>query len=83
VGTLTPRQLDIVRLVAKALTNKQIALALEISEQTVKNHLMAAYRRMQVSGRFSIVVAALQQGLLSEADLEAPHVDPGVHWGQP
>lgn len=41
---LTPRQLDVLRLAAKGMTNKLIGLRLGIAEQTVKNHCWAIYQ---------------------------------------
>lgn len=55
--TLTPRQLDCVRLVALGLPNKRIAAALGIGESSVKNHLTAAYARLGVDCRTSAAVA--------------------------
>jgi DNA-binding NarL/FixJ family response regulator len=48
---LTPREREIMKLIAEGLSNHQIAAHLVISPKTVKNHIRAAYHRMGVSGR--------------------------------
>jgi DNA-binding NarL/FixJ family response regulator len=45
----TPRQIEILRLRAMGRTIRQVAIELDVAEQTVKNHLADAYRKMQVS----------------------------------
>jgi DNA-binding NarL/FixJ family response regulator len=62
---LSPRQLDIIRLVAKGMSNEEIARALEISQQTVKNHMTAAMRSLGVRRRGQAVVAATKAGWVS------------------
>ena len=52
---LTEREIDVLRLAAQGLTNKQIALALKISEHTVKFHISAIYTRLAVSNRAEAV----------------------------
>ncbi|OLV15694.1 response regulator [Deinococcus marmoris] len=56
---LSPRELDTLRLLAKGLSNKQIARDLEISESTVKNHVKSLLSKMQVRNRTE---AALNAG---------------------
>lgn len=48
---LTARESEVLRLLAQGLTNKQIALALQISENTVKFHVSAVYAKLGVSNR--------------------------------
>lgn len=55
---LSPRELEVLRLVAKGLANKQIARSLEISERTVKVHLGNVFRRIGVSDRTSAALWA-------------------------
>ncbi|HKS13523.1 MAG TPA: LuxR C-terminal-related transcriptional regulator [Pseudomonas sp.] len=52
---LTPRELEIVRLLARGLTNKQIAAALAISDFTVRDHLTRVFRKAQVSSRLELI----------------------------
>ena len=52
---LTPREDEILTLVRKGYANKEIAVQLEISKNTVANHLQSIYRKMQTQGRWAIV----------------------------
>jgi DNA-binding CsgD family transcriptional regulator len=56
---LTPRQHDLLGLVAAGHTNTQIARRLGVSESTVRTHLENIYRRLQVSSRAAAVIRAL------------------------
>jgi DNA-binding NarL/FixJ family response regulator len=64
VSTLTPREREIVRLVAEGLRNREIASRLSISEGTVKIHLHNVYDKLGVDGRLELVLAAQQKGLV-------------------
>jgi DNA-binding NarL/FixJ family response regulator len=64
-GPVSPRQLEILRLVARGMSNDEIASALEISRQTVKNHLTAAMRTLGAKRRGQAVASALRGGWLS------------------
>jgi DNA-binding NarL/FixJ family response regulator len=55
---LSPRELDVLRLVAKGLANKQVGRALGISERTVKVHLGNVFRRIGVQDRTSAALWA-------------------------
>jgi DNA-binding CsgD family transcriptional regulator len=57
---LTPRQRDVLVLVAQGVSNQQIALELGISRRTVENHLYAAYRRLGVTNRTAAAALARQ-----------------------
>jgi DNA-binding NarL/FixJ family response regulator len=61
---LTPRELEIVRMVAQGLRNKVIAERLTISEGTVKVHLHNIYEKLGVDGRLELVLCAQQQRLI-------------------
>lgn len=61
---LSPRERQIVGLVADGLENKQIARALGISETTVKTHLRNAFDRLGVASRSEAVAAAMRLGLI-------------------
>jgi DNA-binding NarL/FixJ family response regulator len=50
-GDLTPRELEVLRLVSTGLANKQIARRMDISERTVKAHLTSVFQRIGVSDR--------------------------------
>jgi DNA-binding NarL/FixJ family response regulator len=62
---LTPRESEIVNMVASGLRNKEIASRLTISEGTVKIHLHSIYEKLQVSGRLELSVYARDNGLLA------------------
>ena len=51
IGRLTPRELDILRLLREGLPNKVIASRLDVSEVTVKSHLGNVFRKLNVSNR--------------------------------
>ena len=63
-GVLTPREMEIVRLVASGLHNKEIAGKLLISEGTVKIHLHHIYEKLHVDGRLELTLYAQDKGLL-------------------
>ena len=60
---LTARELEIVRMVATGLRNKQIGEALSISEGTVKIHLHSIYAKLGVSGRVELMIYAREHAL--------------------
>ena len=68
---LTPRQLEIIRLVRRGLSNSEIAGALGISEDGVKAHLSRLYLRFGASNRVALVTAVDDRGdgLLSAKNL--------------
>ena len=68
---LTPRQREILRLVADDLTNEEIAAHLGLSVQTVKNALREACRRLGVRGRAGAVARAYRLGILTLPDTPA------------
>jgi DNA-binding NarL/FixJ family response regulator len=62
--TLTPREIEIVRMVAQGLRNRVIAERLSISEGTVKVHLHNIYEKLGVDGRLELVLCAQQKRLV-------------------
>ncbi|NQT31406.1 MAG: response regulator transcription factor [Deltaproteobacteria bacterium] len=65
VSPVTPREQEILNYMAKGYLNKQIALALEISEQTVKNHVTSILRKLNANARTQAVVEAIKHGLVT------------------
>jgi two-component system, NarL family, response regulator len=65
---LTSRELQILELLAQGSTNKEIATALQISDNTVRNHVNNIMDKLQVSDRTLAVVTAMRCGVLSEND---------------
>jgi two-component system, NarL family, response regulator YdfI len=64
VEALTPRESEVLELVAQGLANKQIARQLDISEHTVKFHISAIYRKLGVTNRTEAVRAGMRLGLV-------------------
>lgn len=62
-SALTTREQEVLRLLASGGTNKEIAKALLISENTVKTHLSNIFLKLQVTRRLQAVLCALRQGL--------------------
>lgn len=65
---LSPRELDVLRLVAAGKSNPQIARELFIGEATVKTHLLHAFEKLGVSDRTQAVLRALDLGLIERRD---------------
>jgi DNA-binding NarL/FixJ family response regulator len=63
---LTRREEDIVKLVLEGKTNREIALALGLSEHTVKNHLFRLFMKVGVSSRSELMAYSLQQTPISD-----------------
>lgn len=61
--TLTERETEILRHVAKGLTAKQIASRLSLSHRTVENHVQATFRKLQVGNRVELARYAIEHGL--------------------
>ncbi len=64
VEAVTRRELDVLQSIARGLSNKQIALALGISEHTVKFHLSSLYAKLGATNRTEAVRIGTQQGLI-------------------
>ena len=63
--TLTAREVQVLGYVADGNSNKQIAYILQISEQTVKNHVSAILRRLNANDRAHAVALAIGNGWIS------------------
>ncbi len=63
--TLTPRELDVLRLLARGLPNKQIATQLAVNERTVKYHVSAILAKLDVTNRTEAVTVAASRGLIA------------------
>ena len=62
---MTDRQLQILALVARGLTNRQVGEELGISEWTVRNHMRAVLRKLQSRDRTQAVVIAISAGWIA------------------
>jgi DNA-binding NarL/FixJ family response regulator len=64
VGDLSPRERDVLALVAKGATNREIATAVELSPHTVKEHLSSLYRKLGARNRTDALQRAQHRGLI-------------------
>lgn len=62
---LTPRELDVLRAVARGLSNGEVGRELFIGEATVKTHLLRIFSKLEVTDRTAAVTAAYRVGLIS------------------
>ena len=65
---LSPRETEILRSVTSGLSNKEIAVELGISQQTVKNHMTSILRKLNVEDRTQAAVAAIRHGWVQIKD---------------
>lgn len=65
---LTTRELDVLKLVARGLTNRDIGVRLFISEHTVKNHVRNVLGKLQVHSRVEAVLRAVKEEILDVGD---------------
>lgn len=66
---LSPREVQILDNIAQGRTNKEVAYALAISEQTVKNHMSSILRKLSVNDRTQAVVYAIRQGWIKAPEI--------------
>ncbi|MGW3348028.1 response regulator [Nonomuraea rubra] len=62
--TLSPRELEVLRFIARGATNREVACKLFITEATVKTHLLHVFAKLGVKDRAAAVAAAYELGLL-------------------
>jgi DNA-binding NarL/FixJ family response regulator len=65
---LSPRESEILEAIARGMTNKDVAEALSIGEQTVKNHVTSILRKLAVNGRTQAVLYALRKSWIGISD---------------
>ncbi len=65
---LTARELEILKLLSRGPTNKQIGHALGISDNTVRNHVLKIIEKLEVSDRTEAATTAIQRGLITVDD---------------
>jgi DNA-binding NarL/FixJ family response regulator len=61
---LTPRELEVVKLIAEAFTNRQIAETLKLSEKTIESHRANVFAKLGMRDRVEIVRYAIRRGLV-------------------
>lgn len=64
-GQLTPREMDVLKLLAQGFTNKKIADRLAVNERTIKYHVSSILAKLEVSNRTEAVTDAARRGLIS------------------
>jgi DNA-binding NarL/FixJ family response regulator len=69
---LSPRELEILQFVTNGLSNKEIAMKLRISQQTVKNHMTSILKKLNVEDRTQAAVNALRRGWVRLEDSNNP-----------
>ena len=62
--SLTPREVDVIRLIAQGLRNKEIGVALGISEWTAKVHVKNILAKLKVNDRAAVIQIALRRGII-------------------
>jgi RNA polymerase sigma factor (sigma-70 family) len=65
VSDLTPREKEVLQLLAAGLTNKEIGMRLDIAENTVKNHLKNILAKLHLQNRVQAATLAIQKGMLT------------------
>jgi DNA-binding CsgD family transcriptional regulator len=82
VRKLSPREMEILKLVAKGTSNKAISRVLGIRGQTTKNHISSILRKLNAENRTHAVVLALEQNLvepkISNQDIQRADYEPAV-----
>lgn len=72
MNVLTPREVEVLQLVAPGLSNREIGERLHISAKTVRNHLSNIFQKLGVDDRIQAVLYAYQRGWVTEAPLLDP-----------
>ena len=65
VDKLTPREMDVLRLLAEGLPNRKIGERLSINERTVKYHVAAILAKLEAANRTEAVMRAIERGLIT------------------
>ena len=65
---ITPRETEVLGMLANGLTNKEIAARMRLSAKTVMHHSVSIYRKLGVRGRSEATAFAFRHGLLGDLD---------------
>jgi len=67
---ITTRELEVLRLAAKGVSNRDIALSLDLGLRTVKGHLAEIFLKLNVASRTEAVIVSLRKGIITLDDIE-------------
>jgi DNA-binding NarL/FixJ family response regulator len=67
---LTPREQEVIQLVGKGMSNQEIAKALNIEEQSVRNYVSLLYKKIEAKNRVHLVLRAITLGLISNPGIK-------------
>jgi DNA-binding NarL/FixJ family response regulator len=73
LSTLTPRELDVIRLLAKGLSNAELAATLHLSETTVKTHVTRILTKLDLRDRAQAIIVAYETGLITPGSTGRPN----------
>ncbi len=65
VNDLTPREMQVLRLLGEGLSNRSIAVRLEVHERTIKYHVGAILAKLEAENRTQAVMLAIERGLIT------------------
>jgi DNA-binding NarL/FixJ family response regulator len=74
---LSDREMEILALITRGMSNKQVAVELGISHQTVKNHITSILRKLAVNDRTQAAVIALRKGWVRLQDIDGESMSSG------
>jgi NarL family two-component system response regulator LiaR len=72
IDPLSERELEVLRLIARGMSNQEIAETLVVGEATVRSHVSAILRKLQLASRTQAALYALREGLASLGDADLP-----------
>ena len=65
IDELTPRELEVLHLLGQGLSNRSIAIQLEVNERTIKYHVGEILAKLEARNRTQAVILAIERGLIT------------------